>query len=111
MPPGEPPVLAVDHERELVIAYARRTGHGFRAGMMRVVAEDDRFPLARPGALQIGDAVLCVRGRHAAHERQCNRKMSDLHFPLPFSRSSDWLTHEPRGGLHARRMPSKVEGR
>ena len=62
--PGEPPVLTIDYKGELEVADARRTSNGLRAWMMRVVAEDDRLSFPRPGALEIGDRILCTRCRH-----------------------------------------------
>ena len=51
--------LTVDHKGELKVAHARRRGNGLRAGMMGVVAEDDRLTLARPSAVEIGIMAPC----------------------------------------------------
>src|SRR6516165_6489987 len=61
VPPGEPSVLPVDHEGELEVTHARRTGGRLRARMVRVGAENDRLPLARPGAFDIRDRILRAR--------------------------------------------------
>src|SRR5262249_52040237 len=79
MPPGEPPVLTINDKGEVEVADARRTGNGLRAGMMRVVAEDDRLSFPRPGALEIGNRILCTRRSHASRQYQCERKISHLH--------------------------------
>ena len=43
-----------------------------RTGMMGISAEDDRLALSRPGALEIGNPVLCLRGGDCGiEERQC----------------------------------------
>src|SRR5262245_30148083 len=59
--PGKPAVVAIDDVSRLDIAHARRIGSGLRTGMMWIGAEHDRLALARPGALEIGNCVLCAR--------------------------------------------------
>jgi hypothetical protein len=50
--------------------------------MMGVVAKDDRFPVARPGAFEIGDRILCLSRRHDARQSQYEDKISHVSSPL-----------------------------
>src|SRR5437660_12540980 len=70
--PSETAFVALHDERRFELAYARRIGKGVRARMMGIVAEDDRLALPRPGALQIGNGILCARaGNRGAKQHQC----------------------------------------
>src|SRR6516164_11397902 len=66
----------------LDVAHARRIGSGLRAGMMGVGAEHDRLALSRPCALEIGNCILCARGRCCrADKRQRKDKISHRFLP------------------------------
>src|SRR5262249_60266081 len=63
-------------------AQARRIAGGLLSGMVGMAAEDDRFALARPGALEIGNRVLGARGRDRdAEQGRCEYKASHRFLP------------------------------
>jgi hypothetical protein len=46
--------------------------------MVRVAAEDERLALAAPGALEIGDRILCAIAAVAAPDSKASARASDF---------------------------------
>src|SRR5262245_1252805 len=75
--PSKPALLHFHRVGRLDVAHARRIGGRLRSGMMLIGTEDDRLPLSRPRALEVGNCVLCARGcRRRAKERQRKDEIS-----------------------------------
>src|ERR1700730_17038648 len=88
MTPSEPAILSFHDVRRLDVAHARRISRGLRTRMMGMAAKDDRLALARPGALEIGNCVLCARGgSRDAEERQREDKTSHRFPPVLIRRN------------------------